>query len=48
MREQLSEHDVSTAYERGWSTLNNEELLDIAEREGFEWLIDPIHGDDSV
>lgn len=32
-------HDVSTAYERGWSTLNNGDLLDVAEREGFEVLL---------
>ncbi len=36
LRESLSEHDVSTAYERGWSTLKNSDLLDAAEREGFE------------
>jgi len=28
-----------TAYERGWSKLKNGELLDIAEKEGFELLI---------
>jgi len=28
-----------TAFERGWSTLKNGELLDIAEEEGFEVLI---------
>ena len=35
----LPQHDVSTAYERGWSKLKNGELLDAAEREGFEVLI---------
>jgi hypothetical protein len=39
LRESLSEHDVSTAYERGWSTLKNSDLLDAAEREGFEVLV---------
>jgi hypothetical protein len=32
----LDEYDISTAYERGWSTLDNGELLDAAEGEGFE------------
>jgi hypothetical protein len=35
----LGEHDVSTAYERGWSMLENSDLLDAAEREGFEVLV---------
>ena len=35
LRESLTQHDVSTAYERGWSKLKNGELLDAAEREGF-------------
>lgn len=39
LRQSLSEHDVSTAYERGWSTLKNGDLLDAAEREGFEVLV---------
>ncbi len=32
-------HEVSTAYECGWSTLKNGELLAAAEAEGFEVLI---------
>ena len=32
-------HEVSTAYELGWSELSNGELLDAAEREGFALLI---------
>jgi len=28
-----------TAYERGWSTLKNGELLDAAERDGFEVFV---------
>jgi hypothetical protein len=27
LRESLRKHDVSTAFERGWSTLKNGELL---------------------
>ena len=39
LRESLADHDVSTVYERGWSQLRNGELLDAAEREGFEVLV---------
>ena len=39
LRESFGEHDVSTAYERGWSTLKNSDLLDAAESEGFEVLV---------
>lgn len=39
LRESLSEHEVWTAYERGWSTLKNSDLLDAAEREAFEVLV---------
>lgn len=39
LRESLTKHEVSTAYERGWSTLNNGDLLDMAELEGFEVLV---------
>jgi predicted nuclease of predicted toxin-antitoxin system len=39
LRESLRQHGVSTAYERGWATLKNGELLDAAEREGIEILI---------
>jgi hypothetical protein len=39
LRRYLSGHSVETAYERGWSTLQNSELLLSAEREGFELLI---------
>ena len=35
----LTHHDVSTAYERGWSQLKNGELLEHAEQAGFEMLI---------
>ena len=39
LRESLPHHEVSTAFERGWSKLKNGELLDAAEREGFEVLV---------
>jgi predicted nuclease of predicted toxin-antitoxin system len=39
LRELLQQHDISTAYERGWSKLTNGELLDTAEREGFEVFV---------
>lgn len=39
LREALLSHEVSTAYERGWSTLRNGELLDVAERDGFEVFV---------
>jgi len=35
----LSDHEVSTAYERGWSTLKNGELLTAAEGQGFQVLV---------
>lgn len=39
LRESLTRHEVSTAYERDWSTLKNGDLLDVAEREGFAILV---------
>ena len=39
LREHLNSHQVETAFERGWSTLTNGELLASAEREGFEVLV---------
>ena len=39
LRESLPQHEVSTAYQRGWSLLRNGELLDVAEREGFEVFV---------
>jgi hypothetical protein len=38
LRAYLSEHEVTTAAEIGWSTLSNGELLDAAERQ-FDLLI---------
>ena len=39
LRNALPGHEVSTAYERGWSTLKNGELLRMAEERGFEVLV---------
>jgi hypothetical protein len=39
LRQSLTQHQVVTAYERGWSKLKNGELLDVAEKEGFEVLV---------
>lgn len=35
----LTHHDVATAYELGWSTLRNGELLDRAEQFGFGVMV---------
>lgn len=39
LRQFLSQHDVATAYERGWSALKNGELLQAAEMAGFAVLV---------
>jgi hypothetical protein len=39
LRRWLPGHDVSTAYERGWSRLTNVDLLAEAEREAFDVLV---------
>jgi hypothetical protein len=39
LRHLLVGHDVSTAYERGWSVLKNGELLAAAEQDGFQILL---------
>ena len=39
LRAFLSQHEVSTSFERGWSQLKNGELLDAAEREGYDVLV---------
>ncbi len=39
LRRYLAEHAVVTVFEKGWSTLQNGELLGTAEREGFEVLV---------
>jgi len=39
LRKLLDDHQVDTAFERGWHTLTNGQLLAEAERDGFEILI---------
>ena len=39
LRRALTFHEIVTAYERGWSKLQNGELLNAAEREGFGVLV---------
>ena len=39
LRQPLTHHEVTTAYERGWSTLKNGELLQTAEKQGFDVLV---------
>jgi hypothetical protein len=35
----LTTHDVRTAFQMGWATLSNGDLLDAAEQAGFEALV---------
>ncbi len=39
LRNYISEHSVDTLAERGWSDKDNGELLEPAEREGYEVLV---------
>ncbi len=39
LRRYLALHAVATVFEKGWSTLQNGELLSTAEYEGFEVLV---------
>ena len=39
LRTSLPAHSVDTLAERGWSEKGNGELLDLAEREGYEILV---------
>ena len=39
LRRFLTRHEVTTAYDHGWSRLTNGELLDGAERERFDVLV---------
>jgi hypothetical protein len=39
LRTFLETHSVETAYERGWSTLENGELLSAAEEDGFDVFV---------
>ena len=39
LRLSLAHHEVATAYEREWSRLENGQLLDAAEKQGFEVFV---------
>ena len=39
LRQFLTQHEVTTAYEHGWSQLSNGKLLDAAEADGFAALV---------
>jgi len=39
LRGNLHEHTVDTLAEKGWSDKDNGELLDLAEREGYEVFV---------
>ncbi len=39
LRRFLTQHEVTTAYERDWATLKNGNLLDAAEADGFATLV---------
>jgi predicted nuclease of predicted toxin-antitoxin system len=39
LRRSLQEHEVTTAYEAGWSNLSNGNLLNAAEQAGYHLLI---------
>ena len=39
LRRELVGHSIETAYERGWSTLQNGELFNAAEAEGFQVFV---------
>ena len=39
LRRFLTDHNVATAYERGWSSVTNGDLIRLAELNGFELLI---------
>ena len=39
LRRSLTSHVVSTAYEQGWSTVTNGDLIRLAEQQGYELLL---------
>jgi hypothetical protein len=39
LREHMPEHNIDTAFELGWSQLQNGELLNEAEKSGYEVMI---------
>jgi hypothetical protein len=39
LRRHLTEHEVTTAFEQGWASLSNGELLKVAEEAGYQLFI---------
>lgn len=39
LRRSLPDHEIATAFERGWQGLQNGELLSVAEAEGFAAIV---------
>jgi len=39
LRYSLPNHEVATAFERGWASLKNGDLLNMAEAEGFDAIV---------
>lgn len=39
LRRYLTSHTVVTVFEKGWSSMQNGELLDVAELEGFDGFV---------
>ncbi|MCZ6632190.1 MAG: hypothetical protein O7G87_02220 [bacterium] len=39
LRQYLADHSIDTAFERGWSNLQNGELLEASEQDGYQLLI---------
>lgn len=39
LRQHLTGHSVTTAYEQGWSNLSNGELLKVAEEAGYQLFV---------
>ena len=39
LQKHLEEHDVSTAFKLGWSELSNGDLIEAAEKAGFEAMV---------
>ncbi|MEM8953189.1 MAG: hypothetical protein AAGD22_03470 [Verrucomicrobiota bacterium] len=39
LRDHLYSHDIDTAAERGWSQLENGELLAVAEKDGYDLFV---------
>ncbi|NJN84017.1 MAG: hypothetical protein HC802_18230 [Caldilineaceae bacterium] len=39
LRRYLTEHDIGTTFEEGWSDLSNGDLLMVAEQAGYQLLV---------